>query len=230
MYGEPQFSGRDKSGCSCAHIISQQPPRPNGAAAEPQEGPLKSVPGSIHVASASFSQAMLTLFAQFQRGLGGRPRPASPGWVEPSGAGPRHFIIFLPRVPLAKNRISVPRKSGNYLSKGVRYPSRYLSRKNLGFWGCRAPRAVAGRPKPRRRRPLDGSLAQAPRGRQAEPRSKPETRLRPAGVASAEGRHGRSMGPGRSWTHGSSQSLKGRPGRYQLSIRSGTVRLCGDDP
>ena len=148
MYGEPQFSGRDKSGCSCAHIISQQPPRPNGAAAEPQEGPLKSVPGSIHVASASFSQAMLTLFAQFQRGLGGRPRPASPGWVEPSGAGPRHFIIFLPRVPLAKNRISVPRKSGNYLSKGVRY----RSRKNL----------LLGLPDPTSRRRPAEAPAKAP--------------------------------------------------------------------
>ncbi len=83
---------------------------------------------------------------------------------------------------------------------------------------------VAGPLESRRRGQGDWSLPQPTRGCQAK------TRLGPAGVARVEVRHGRSMGPGRAWTHDSLQDLKGRPGRHQVPVRSGTVRLCCDDP
>ena len=92
---------------------------------------------------------------------------------------------------------------------------------SICFWGCRTPRAVAGRPEPRRRRQVDGSLAQATRGVNLR---EPASELGPLRGESLEGvtigktLHGGGEGVGGSGVGGAEKEYKKADGSGKSTV------------
>lgn len=111
----------------------------------------------------------------------------------------------------------LPSGGGGQCAEAVlhfRFPRRWVIRNC--FW----PRGLH-QPAPARRSPGQGAKSTPAYLRQPGVSSETSDWGRPGWRGHRADMHG-------AWTHDSSQSLKGRPGKYQGPVRSETVHLCSD--